>query len=564
MSELLSTEGASVALYGPTPGSIVWDGAGAVWDGPLAVWGAPDDWQWLPCVVLRVRLAWGADDTLGVLTQSAAGSWAISLIDPDRLLDPLNTTSDWRLLLVAGTRVQFSYGGSLIRRGYLDEISHAYASSEGQLRASDTIGRLAQSTTGATFAPSATTLEAFVRAVVAEVGVAVLVQSINLPTDPPIAFVETRKQNAWELIRNAATDGLCLCFIDSFGDVILAPYGDPSDRGLIIGDGGVPMADLEVTTTERGIVTIVADAAGEAGRDAAAVARFGPRLYQVSRTEPGAAGWAAAILADRAAASLEVRPGDILPRDSNDLDTLANVQGNELIRLRVAASGVAIDGQALGASWEASGGDVWRVGLHVYIPGSDWSYTPGGTPATRTFPSTKDGYGYTYNGTVNYGDGTAGVLVLSSGNLDGSHGRYRAFLDFEGIDWTGVRRYKAARLRLYRQAAGGGTVAADRVNVRRVMSSWSEASIAWPGPTTTQSGEVAPSIPTGVGFLEIDVTEIVRAIAPPSLGGTGLPQFGFALYNWDDAAMPQRVAQFRSRETADPTQRPALLIDVEV
>lgn len=130
---------------------------------------------------------------------------------------------------------------------------------------------------------------------------------------------------------------------------------------------------------------------------------------------------------------------------------------------------------------------------------------------------------------------------------------FRSALAFPAIDWSDVATVTKATLRLYVSSSSSGThgpksSSAD-VLVRRVSSSWTANSASssgdspsgsgwstspttWPGPGTSTPEVTKTNVPTGSGaYIDIDVLAIVMKWAPVSIGGEGLPAYGFALHD---------------------------------
>lgn len=578
-----------VELFGYSGVAGGWDGAR--WD--EGAWDAARSWQNVDCLVTSARIGWGADDTLGCLAQSAAGVWQIRTHDPLRKLDPSNPAGAYQLLTVAGTPMRIRFGGSTLRTGYLDELRYAFGDSVGDLAGSDAIAQMAQCETPDAWVPtftdpSAFTLYALARQAIAAAGLAITVEADPVAGDPQVAFVETEGQNVWQLIRTAATDALMLAYVDWIGRLCFAPFGAPVDNGMVIGDGGICPVDLDVSRTERGIVNIVTDGAGEVGRDQGSINVYGPRVYRVDRREPGSTRWGAAIIADRATAAMEYEPGELRPEDANELVTLAHARANEAVRLVLTADEHAIDvaTQYLGGSIAFDAAGDWRGEVRLYKPGSAYTYTPpiATTPGTAAVIATRaaaDAYLFLpWAGSATIEPMGAGLNNTIATTIEGTartvgdpYSNGRALVRFEP-DWSGARRYRGARLRLYLNPSFYGPTAPKTLDIRRIIGTWSEGSqallspynaVVWPGPAATDVGRVTPLVGGTLGaygYREYDVTEIIRALAPRSLGGSGLPDMGMSI--WPGAENIDSKVLIGSRESSQPDYAPHLLLDVEV
>lgn len=587
----LSVDQASVQLWGADQSAQLYRWGSATWGGQTAWWGG-DRWNAIDCQVTEAAIRWGCDDTSGVLAQSAAGQLAASTYDPDGLLDPANPASGYQAagMLLPGTPYRITHAGNALRTGRLSEATYDRATGEGRLEGRDPIAELAASSTAPTFRATANSLRAFAAQVIASAQLSIPVESSSDP-DPVIAWRNrTDSQNAWGLIRDAAFDALHLAFTDGAGFLCFEPFGSPTplDRGIVIGDGGICLEGLETGSTDEGIYTDVTDAAGPLRVSGLAQ----PRIVSVDRREPAGASWALSIASDRQAGAVQYAPSLIRPDDLTELNQLATMRGCERVRLKLdTPPAINVRGKVLGGSLRAPAGGDWSAGLVMYVPPVPWSYVPPtpaavtGTPVARTLVSVADTeIALAYNANPGYakamatgagGDG-ADLTICGGTPAAGTPGdsKSRGLLRFDLSDealWSGVRIYRSAVLRLYVVLVNNGGPAT--LIVDRILEQWAEGyspgrlefnnnGVIWPGPAVTSSGEVSAAGPTAAGgYWSIDVTEIVRAWIPRSLGGDALPNFGLQIRTADETSLGRAI--FRDKRVAGAGNPPQLIINGE-
>jgi hypothetical protein len=558
----------SIELYGPSAFSpFNWDTA--KWDGPSKWYG--DQWNSVDCQITEAAITWGADAASGVLTQSAAGQILCTTYDPNRLLDPGNAASVFKSLLKEGTKIRLTYLGSPLREGRLSSVVHSRADNTGRIEGLDAIGQLAAAETPITFRQTANGLYAFAAQVIASASLDIPVQSAPGGVDVVIAWRERSDgQNVWSMIRDAALDALHLAYIDPTGVLCFAPFGAPVDRGLLIGDGGICLEDLETSTDDTGTYTDFVDSAG------AMIPASGlpqPRTLSVNRRIPSGAGWANAVKKDRAPGNVLYVPSLLRPDSAAQLSALVAMRGCDKVRLKLdTAPTIDVSGRAVGQTLRAPAGGNWSAGVGLYVPPVDWAYVPPtpaavtGTTKNVTVPCIADtDVGLYWNTTVtpakamSTGAGQSTQFPVQGGNPSSgapSEAKSRALLLFdftvEGL-WDGIRIYRSAKLRIY----VAGTNATATILVQRVLEPWNEgygnapldfnqSGVIYPGPqiTTTDSALVAQ--PSGVGYWEADITNMVRRWIPRSLGGDALPNLGLQLRSNNE--VQNQGTTFRSRE----------------
>jgi hypothetical protein len=548
----------TIELYGLAGDVGVWDDPLTTWDGAGDVWadatsGAPA-WRSVACQVSAFSSSWGADEGQGVLAQSAAGTLTLRTYDPDRILDPANASSPLRRELVIGTPVRLVGPGpvGVLGYGYLDEVEYRYEDAGGTLVAADEVAKLAQANTAPTFWQPVNSLRALAAAAIASAGQSTPVGSAPAAGDPVIAWRDTRDAPVWDLIRDAATDALCLAWIDrqtSPPTLALAPFGYPTDAGLRLGDGGIPFAGLQTVGSGAGVVNVVDDTTGELARRVTATGR--DQSFGVSRVEPAGVAWARAILSDRGGATVTVIPGEVYPSNTNELLRINQARGLELVRVTLLDPPFDVTLRLVGTKIEGEAGGIYRATLATYSPGEAWAYLPpapalpAATPSTRSIRATKDagigrGTGVGGPGAIkNYGNGL-GPMTVGYSAATGLRG---ALLAFDGLDLAGVRRIRKIELVLVFDSAGDTAgLIGETALVQRISGQWSEGrvaasdtssvqttnSVVWPGPPVDAATVPVTIIGTGpLAEQRVDITSIAMLNMPINLGGRGYPDFGY-------------------------------------
>jgi hypothetical protein len=414
------------------------------------------------------------------------------------------------------------------------------------------------------------TLRARVRAIVAAVGGGVPVEPelADPDVDPPVSPFDGKSAPAWQLIANAAEDSLVYVWIDptgllrfrswgSFPDAPIAGIGcapgdaDPADEWL------VGVSTIETTASADAVRNKVrAYSSGTlwtpASIDGISIGTYGPRPYDVERVVPDFATWAGRILADRSDAGLELTIGEVRPYTPAELAALLGTAlvGPSVIRIRDDEHGelVDLDVGVIGATVGVTPGG-WRWRLTSMISRLDWDAITPEPPEpevpppdpwhveTRTYIATSDALIALTSGGAKYGAGAASTLPVGSW----SGWQYRSLVKFPSIPWSKVRAVRTATLKVQTTTqVRVGFGSSPKCQVRRITGSWSAGgasspsgsnAVVWPGPTTTSTGAVTSSLPTGQNAAKsITVTALARAWAPASIGGSGAAQQGLALY----------------------------------
>lgn len=593
-------ESVGIALYAVDPSAGKWDRS--TWDGTR--WGA-FVWARVDCQVTEGQARWGATDEAGILSQATAGEVDVATLDPERVLDPINTASPFYGAIRPGTPIRIlglAPGEVVAATAIIDEASHDLASGRGRLRAVDGIAYLAQAQLPeAAVLPN--TLRARTREVVRLVGLAGLVPvepeaATDPDPDPPVAPHDGQAAAAWEVIARAGEDALVYVWLDPSGMLRFRSWGGLPDGGLNLGCADPDSADelwLAGVSTVEAIASaqpirnkVRAYSAGTtwqpARTDGFSVDRYGPRPFEAQRVVPNFATWADRILADRADAGLEVAIGEVRPWTQAELAAMLalGLAGPSTVRLRDDSHGELVDldcgviGAKLGVT--AAG---WRWELVTTIPRVEWEAVDPEPPIppvqppdpyhteTRVYTATADALLALTSGGAKYGAGAANSLPVGGW----SGWTYRAAVKFQTIPWTKVRAIKSATLGLRTTTqVRVGFGSSPKLEVRRATSNWSEGSssspssgnsVVWPGPNTTTTGAKTSAMPTGQDAEKsIDITALVRAWAPVSAGGSGASQYGIVLR--EISGSTTYTTEVYPREAGTTSARPDLTLVVEV
>jgi hypothetical protein len=192
-------------------------------------------------------------------------------------------------------------------------------------------------------------------------------------------------------------------------------------------------------------------------------------------------------------------------------------------------------------------------------------------------------YNCTKDASVHEAYGWAGYCDHLPTGMGGSGWKYKCFLYFP-INFTGMTGITSATLKLYghrdvtepytNHSISNSSVADRGFNARRMTSDWGEGtdrgetfssneSWNWSNRATayTSTGEGSLTVATftdGAAY-NVDVTNVVKAWAPVSAGGSGSANYGFCLHNWD-MTVESKGLEFWSRH-ATSGLRPTLTIN---
>lgn len=559
-------ESVVVELYAPASTVNRWDRA--VWD--VDHWDAPA-WHPVDCQVLEVQARYGASSEAGILSQPVAGACDLKLYDPDRLLDPLSSTTPYAGAIRAGTPVRVTGLAPDPRpawAGFLDSATHELSDSTGTIRAVSAIAYLAQAEL-AEGAVLPNTLRARVRSVVSQVGLATLVpvspEVADIDPDPPVSAHDGKSRGAWAIVQDAALDALTYVWTDPTGTIRFTPWGSLPDSAFNLGcrpEGELSgqwlegLASLESTSQVEAVRNAVrtyttGTTYGTAVQDGPSINRYGLRRLDVPRIVPSAALWSQRILDDRADAGLQVRLGEVRPYTELELAALLDGQmtGPAVIRVHDDDHGEPVD-----VDVAILGGSIgitplgWRYAFVTMIPRAEWEATEPPAPIppepppqpfhteTRVYIATSDALLALTSGGAKYGAGASSSLPYGAW----SGWSYRSLVQFPAIPFTGVRRVVSATLKLRTSTqVRVGFGSSPTVELRRITGSWSAGSssspsgsnaVVWPGPAVASTAVRANVTRTEGAAVSIACTALVLPWAPASLGGSSAAQRGLALY----------------------------------
>jgi hypothetical protein len=582
----LPFDGVAVQLYANPEGSPLWDQAtwgGETW--PLR------SWQDVSLQILQASYSWGANRALGVLSVAAGGSFSLETYDPNRLLDPTNTSAPFASDLLPGSYMRLVYQGTPICFAILDSIDYDNQAQQGRIAGTDPVGTLSNVKVDTPSSP-ATTLRAYARQLIA----ATVYTAVSVEPDPPEgdpligepSEIPTEQIGVWQSISAAAQDSLHYAWVAADLVVRFRSHGEPIDRGLALGFGGIPVVQLLAHSNADGIINRVTarDLTGPVVpvvNNASSQQRFG--VQAVDRTErkvPDAAVWAQRVIDDRAFASLEYIPSLIWPTTPEQLMQLAGMGGIETVRLRldVPEPDVSTDARSLGLSVSVSEAG-WTAAVLCYVSSSEWIInvtppppdvpTPPATQqVTRSYTSTKSARVSLTNTGAKYGAGAE--LANPAGYWDGWQNRM--LVEFPTLNLADALEVVSATLRLRTSDQSNvGFGSTPKVRVQRITTSWSEGTsgspsgsnaVIWPGPTRTATHEAVKSVTRSeLAQVDIDVTAIVKDWAPAAAGGSGIANRGLAIIGYSETSLAY-TSEFCSDDYGTSTYRPQLIVVLKI
>jgi hypothetical protein len=188
-------ESVRIEIYAAA-GTAKWDSAH--WDGDT--WSVAS-WQYVSCQVVEADYQSGVSQEAGILSVPDAGALDLRTYDPDRILDPLATSSPIFGAVRPGTPIRITNAqGNAAWQGFIDEARYELATATGRIRGVDGIALLAQAEVpDATVLPN--TLRARVRAVINAVGLGTII-----PVAPDTTSGEFLTNGSFELVDNPAAE----------------------------------------------------------------------------------------------------------------------------------------------------------------------------------------------------------------------------------------------------------------------------------------------------------------------------------------------------------------------
>jgi hypothetical protein len=206
----------------------------------------------------------------------------------------------------------------------------------------------------------------------------------------------------------------------------------------------------------------------------------------------------------------------------------------------------------------------------VVAIGSAVAYTVSTGPVrvTRTTTSTKVARVALTDTGAKYGTGAE--LYSPAGAYQGWQNRVLIGLT---ADFSGALSVVKAVLRLRTSTQDNIEFGSNpKVRVQRLTASWSEGtattpssgnSVVYPGPAASSSGEASAAITrTEDRTVDIDITAIVRAWAPPAAGNSGSPNYGVRIIGYTETSATY-TTEFCTDDHATTGARPQLLLTLD-
>jgi hypothetical protein len=314
-----------VELYASAPGGARW--GSAVWGSPT-VW-ATAGWQNVTPLSVSGTISWGCrSPETGILAQPDADTWALTLHDPDRLLDPGNPNAAYAGDLHAGLPIRISHRGVVVRTGIVESIGHHLANDGGYIRATSVQAQMVKADVAVGTAALPDTLYARARAAIVAAGLDILVYGLAKPglwDDPPVTpLVLTADRGVWSIITEAALACLQMPYIDRTGALRFRSWDNILDRSTILTTA--EMVDLSAISSDAGLYSKVEVLDADGGfmhvRALTPPPTYGIVTYTRNVPTINAANWADQVLADRSAPATRWIPGNIFVEDAERLETL--------------------------------------------------------------------------------------------------------------------------------------------------------------------------------------------------------------------------------------------------
>jgi hypothetical protein len=140
-------------------------------------------------------------------------------------------------------------------------------------------------------------------------------------------------------------------------------------------------------------------------------------------------------------------------------------------------------------------------------------------------------------------------------------------------DFTGAVSVVKAVLRLRTSTQDNVAFGTNpKVRVQRLTASWSEGSsstpsssnaVVYPGPSATSTGEVTAAVTRSENAtVDIDVTALVRAWAPPTAGGSGATNYGIRIIGYTETN-DAYTTEFGTDDNGTTSHRPQLILTLD-
>jgi hypothetical protein len=362
----------------------------------------PDIWVDVACQVVSARATWGSNKSRGILSQADAGTLELELYDPDRILDPTNTASQFYGILRPGTwiRLVFDNGGTrfVIRSGYIDSLTHTVSTKTGNIRANDWVSLLSNfgfpnEFLGWNNEAQYTTLHGFAAGIIQQAWnssfAAGFKPPVTIETDAGVVIYARSNSytpgsigpSVWDQISNHALSQLYFGWLDT-NDVIRfrdSTYGH--QPGISLGVSGPLPLDFIAAIDAGGIynsiyVPLAGDNAQWTGFDAESaksVFQWGTKRYtsppipsngRFTQVQYGQAIWQ-----DRNQPAFEALPVRIWPASISEFQQLISLEAMQLVVMQFDSVTPAINlvGRSIGEVINVDS-DGWSVELSTWIP----------------------------------------------------------------------------------------------------------------------------------------------------------------------------------------------------
>lgn len=405
--------------------------------------------------------------------------------------------------------------------------------------------------------------------------------------DPPVGPCVENEASVWSHILNAAYDALYAVWMDRLGTVRFRSFGNPRDNGFAV--GGIDGIEIESVDLQSGLASVFTQVVAYdetapdvpvVETDASKSAIYGLISLRRQSPVPNARTWAQSVLADRSGAALQYLPGTIYPQTVEELYDILDLGMIDVMHVKVDSVLPTIDvaTRILGGKIVADTGTGWTVALSSYIPASEWDESetvppvippviPPGTQTqivTRTYNCIKSTAVARTSGGDYYGAGKDGELPIGAWK----GWRYRTFLDFDEIPWSGVVEVQKAELLVNTATQVQVGYGSDCKSViKRIKESWSEGgadhqqynnATIYPGPSCSSTGAVTRNMPNGENAAAtLAFTEIARA------WHNGSKQYGLGMFSAGEDNT-KYTTEIYPHENSTSAKRPKIRLTLKV
>lgn len=539
----------------------------AVWDDPEADWTPVKSWHDVTPQSVHAQVSWGTDDIAGALSIPAAGSWAIETYDPQRLLDP-SANGIYQDYLQPGGLIRLlfrrdGFADEVVRTGFIDEVEFNMATKVGSIRATDGVSMMVKALLPEGLLHDTTaplTLRARAQWVLdkVDIGYIEVEATPSGELDPIVGMPLDFPASAWQHIQSVALDALYAVWLDRNGVLRFRWYGDVPSSGVKFGKaiGGMDVDNIGVKVSMEAIYNhFIAQrdtndkTQHDEARNEASIELFGDLLYHRERPNPQSFAWARNLLLDRESGARRWEIGTIRPQTPEHLISLLDLGMAESVWVYFDVGEPPVLNYSpiiLGGALEANTESGWSANLVGYsrrsgfYPASRMQYRRGVVTLNKEIWTN-------FEGTLGGANVGAQMQVLISPMDTAGDEKHEALFKFADLSWTGVASLTKAVLRIYRPIHTDDPTKDSQeegwVQIERCTASWTESTV-WPGPATTEDGQtfayLQGSLPE---WVEVNITNIVKAWAPTAIGGGGQANHGFKVRSYWDNLQPEQTPQ---------------------